>query len=80
MVDINQTHIILKKEESFCEWESVISDVQKLALEFEPSIISHVKRNFNHLAHNLTKYPCDLGEHRLWWEALPPFICNPNVI
>ena len=56
---------ILKNEESFCEWGSVISDIQELVSEFESCIISHVKRNFNHLAHNLTKYPCDLGEHRV---------------
>ena len=71
---------ILKKKESFCEWGSVITDIQELALEFESCIISHVKRKANHLAHNLAKYPCDLGEYRLWWEALPPSVCNPDVI
>ena len=56
---------VLKKDESFCEWGSVIIDIQDIALEFESCMISHVKRKANNLAHNLTKYQCELGEHSL---------------
>ena len=70
---------VLKKDESFCEWGSVIVDIQDISLEFESCMFYHVNRKANAVAHNLAKYQCQFGEHKLWWDAFTPSVCNPDV-
>ena len=41
---------------------------------------SHISRTANVLAHNIAKVHCELGEHRIWMNALPPSICNPDIL
>ena len=70
---------INKKESSSSEWGSIIMDIVDYFSEFDYCGICHVTRKANILAHNLAKYHCDLGDHRLWRDALPPFMCNPDA-
>ena len=70
---------INKKEPSSSEWGSIIMDIMDYFSEFDYCGICHVTRKANILAHNLAKYHCDLGDHRLWRDALPPFMCNPDA-
>ena len=70
---------INKKESSSSEWGSIIMDILELSSEFKFCGISHVTRKANILTHNLVKYHCDLGDHRLWRDAFPPFMCNPDA-
>ena len=71
---------INKKESSSSEWGSIIMDILELSSEFKFCGISHVTRKANILAHNLAKYHCDLGNHRIWRDTLPPFMCNPDAL
>ena len=71
---------ISKKEESFCEWNSIFMDILELSFDFEHCVFSHINRMANGLTHNLAKFQYELSEYKTWRNALPPSICNPNSI
>ena len=56
---------INKNESSDSEWGCIILDIVDLSSEFDFCGISHVTRKVNILTHNLAKYHCELGDHRL---------------
>ena len=71
---------ITKKQESFCEWSSLLFDILDLSTEFESCVFYHVSRKVNGLAHNIARFHCELGNHRIWRNALSPLICNPDSV
>ena len=65
---------------SMSERFGVISEVLRLSLQYEFSRFSHISKVTNGCAHNLTKIPCNMGEHKVWRNSLPPSFCNPNLV
>ena len=70
---------ITKKNDSFCQWDCLLSDILELSLEFNSCFFSHVSRYANTFAHNIAKVQCQLGEHKIWRNSLPQSLCNPDV-
>ena len=69
---------ITKKQDTFCEWISILFDILELSADFESCSFYHISRSANVLAHNIAKFQCELGNHRIWRNALPPLTCNPD--
>ena len=69
-----------KNDDSFCEWNSILMDIEAESLDYDICLFTHVSRIANALAHNIAKYHCELGDHRIWRNALPPLICNPDAL
>ena len=40
-------------------------DILELSSNFELCVFSHISRRVNVLAHNLAKFQCELGDHRI---------------
>ena len=70
---------IAKKQDSLCEWNSIILDIVELSVDFKFCVITHVNRLANTLAHNLIKSNCGVGDYRLWRFGLPPTLCNTGM-
>ena len=68
---------ILRRQDSLCEWGSILMDIQDRSLEFNQCSFRHINRFANVLAHNLSKVYCEVGEHNIWRNSLPPSMCNP---
>ena len=71
---------ISKKNNSFCQWDCLLSNILELSLNFNSCYFSHVSRSSITLAHNIAKVQCQLGEHRIWRNSLPQSLCNPDVM
>ena len=69
---------ISKKQDSLCEWNSIIVDIVELSVDYESCFITHANRLANALAHNIAKTNCGPGDFRLWRYGLPPSFCNPD--
>ena len=52
---------ISKNQESFCEWESIISDIMDLSLLCSNCSFHSIKRSANMCAHDIAKVYCELG-------------------
>ena len=63
----------------FCEWGGILYDILELSLEFDICLFNHVSKSTNVLTHNIANIHCELGEHRIWRNSLPP-LCNPYLI
>ena len=64
----------------FCECDCLLFDILELSLEFDLCLFSHISRMTNVLAHNIVKVHCEVGEHRIWKNGLPPFIRNHDIL
>ena len=71
---------IAKKQDSFCEWASILQDIQDLSLEFSSCSFRHVNREVNELAHSIARVPCDIGDRKIWRRILSPHLCNYDLI
>ena len=70
---------ISKNQESFCEWESIISDIMDLSLLCSNCSFHSIKRSANMCAHDIAKVYCELGSLKEWRNSLPPYLCNPDI-
>ena len=70
---------IAKKQDSLCEWNSIILDIVELSADFDFYFITHVNRLANTLTHNLAKSNCGVGDYRLWRYGLPPSSYNISI-
>ena len=70
---------ISKNQETFCEWESIISDIMDFSLLCSNCSFHSIKRTANMCAHNIAKVCCEVGCYREWRNSLPPSLCNPNI-
>ncbi|XWS52260.1 hypothetical protein CRYUN_Cryun11dG0053300 [Craigia yunnanensis] len=68
---------IAQREESLCEWGSLIKDIQERSMDFNLCSFKHINRCANVLAHNLAKVDCEIGAQKMWRNSLPPSFCNP---
>ena len=71
---------IAKGKESFYIQDSIFADILDMLPYFESCSVSHISRNANVLAHNLAKVHREVGDHRLWRNSLPPFLCNDDYV
>ena len=55
-------------------------DIKTESLDYDIWLFTHVSRIANALAHNIAKYHSELGDHRIWRNALRPLICNPDTL
>ena len=70
---------ISKRRDSLREWGCFIMDILDRSLDFNHCFFKHICRSANGLTHNLTKFYCEVGEHRIWRNYLPLSICNPDL-
>ena len=52
---------ISKNDDSFCEWNNILTDINDISLDYDSCFFSHISRIANALAHNIVKYHCELG-------------------
>ena len=71
---------ILKHQRSFCQWESIISDITDMSLEYGHCRFNHIRRYANEYAHNVAKLPCELGNYIVWRNTIPHSLCNSDII
>ena len=57
---------ISKRDEFYCEWDGLLSDILELSLDFNSCFFRHISRTSNTLAHNISKVQSDVGEHKIW--------------
>ena len=68
----------MKHQDSFCQWESIISDITDMSLEFGHCNFTHIRRSANQCAHNVAKLPCELGNYIMLRNTTPPSLYNPD--
>ena len=71
---------ILKKQESYYEWASIFMDILDMSLEFMSCSFRHISKRANELAHNLAKAHREQEDRRIWRIALPPSLCNYELL
>ena len=67
---------VSKKIESFCSWSSIILDITEISLGYGSCNFNFVRRDANHLAHNVAKLNCDRRAEMIWKDSFPSNICN----
>ena len=70
---------ISQKDESLCEWGSLIKDIQDMSIDFNSCSFNHINRCANVIAHNLAQIECAIGEQMVWRNSLPPSLCNQFI-
>ena len=73
-------HEIEKHHNSFCLWESIISDIVDNSVSFGQCCFKHIRRSANKCAHNVAKLQCELNNSFVWRNSIPPSLCNPDLL
>ena len=71
---------ILKNQESFCQWKSIVANIFDMSLNYGFCHFTHIRRSANMCAHILAKLPCNLGDSLIWRNNPPPDFCNPDIL
>ncbi|XVE61056.1 hypothetical protein DITRI_Ditri06bG0009300 [Diplodiscus trichospermus] len=69
---------VMKADQSLCMWQGLLFDISRTSMSFRSCMFSHVKRNANRLAHELTRVQMDYECDMFWYGGMPPNLCNPD--